>query len=118
MVLILAAGAVALAAIALSGRATRVREAQPAPALSVTERTAIARALGYPYPLRCLTIAVFADDADYATAKIDRGSSCARYRGEIYGSLHRVDGTWRLVLDEGRLYIPSGPRLSASKGAR
>lgn len=113
--LILAAVLIAGGAIALTGWTTGPSEAQGTPGLPASERAAIARALGHPYPLRCLTIAVFADDPDYATAQIDTSSSCARYRGHIYASLHRIHGTWRSVLDEGQLYIAGD---SGATGAR
>ena len=109
LAVVLAAGLVAVAAIALtgllSGRTTRPPGGHPAPQLTTSERVAIAEAVGYAYPLRCLTIAVFADDRDYATAELARGNGCARYHGYIYATLHRVDGAWRLVLDEGQLYL-------------
>jgi hypothetical protein len=70
-----------------------------------SERAAIASALGYPYPLRCLTIAVSAADPNYATAELNRTGACAQYRGYVYASLHRTRGTWQLLLDEGQLYI-------------
>ncbi|HTX32843.1 MAG TPA: hypothetical protein VMD09_15775 [Solirubrobacteraceae bacterium] len=107
------AGLLAIAAIALAvfltGGSTGAHRASVLP---LAERRAIAGALGYPYPLRCLTIAVSADDPDYATAEIDRRTGCGQYRGYIYASLHRVGGGWRLLLDEGQLYIGnllSGP---------
>src|SRR6201995_2736810 len=79
---VLGAGLIAIAAIALiglvSGLGTGTHRASE---VTSSERAAIARALGYPYPLRCLTIAVFADDPDYATAELDRTDACAQYRG-------------------------------------
>lgn len=75
--------------------------------VSSSERKAIAAALGYPYPLRCLTITISAASADYALANVNRTSRCARYRGYLNASLHRVDGAWRLVLDEGQLFVPN-----------
>jgi hypothetical protein len=71
------------------------------------ERAAIAGALGYPYPLRCLTITIAAGEPDYARADVDRTHGCGRYRGYTNASLHRVGGAWRLVLDEGQLFVPN-----------
>jgi hypothetical protein len=71
------------------------------------EKAAIAAAFGYPYPLRCLTVTVSTGDPDYARAFIDRTKGCGRYRGYINASFHRVAGVWRLVLDEGQLYVPN-----------
>ena len=70
-----------------------------------SERQAIAAALGYPYPLRCLTITISDSIADYARANVDHTNGCARFRGYLNASLHRVDGAWRLVLDEGQLFV-------------
>jgi hypothetical protein len=94
-------GAIA-SAVLLSGRSPGAHRASPLPR---SERAAIASGLGYPYPLRCLTIAVSAADPDYATAELDRTGACAQYRGYIYATLHRTRGTWQLLLDEGQLYI-------------
>jgi hypothetical protein len=71
------------------------------------EKAAIAAAFGYPYPLRCLTITISAGDPDYARAFIDRTRGCRQYHGYINASFHRVAGAWRLVLDEGQLYVPN-----------
>jgi hypothetical protein len=111
--IVLAAGLVAVVAFVLSGRPSQVHHAAEP---GYGERAAVARALGYPYPLRCLTIAVFADDPTYATAEIDQSNSCARYRGDIYASLHRIDGTWRLILDEGQLYVDESAVPTAGSG--
>ncbi len=73
----------------------------------VGERTAIAAALGYPYPPRCLTITISDSSPDYARVNVNRTSGCGRYRGYVNSSLHRVDGGWRLVLDEGQLFVPN-----------
>jgi hypothetical protein len=108
-------GAVALAVL-LSGRSPGAHRAST---LGRSERAAIARALGYPYPLRCLTIAVSAADPNYATAELDRTGACAQYHGYIYGTLHRTRGAWRLLLDEGQLYIADrllNGRLTAGPG--
>lgn len=71
------------------------------------ERAAIAAALGYPYPHRCLKITISADDPNYARANVERTSGCLRYDGYVNASLHRVRDTWRLVLDEGQLFVPN-----------
>ena len=105
-----AAGLVTAAAIIvalLGGRSAGPAEGHGAPELKPSERAAIATALGYPYPPGCLRIAVSDHDPDYATVHINRTLGCARYRGYINSSLHRTDGRWRLVLDEGQLFVPN-----------
>jgi hypothetical protein len=82
-------------------RPAATRRAQP----SQRERTAIASALGYPYPLRCLKITISDSNGAYARANVDRTSGCVRYHGYLNASLHRVDGAWRLLLDEGQLFV-------------
>jgi hypothetical protein len=118
---VVAAGFAAVAATILiallSGPTTGAAEGHRAQALIPSQRAAIAKALGYPYPLRCLTIAVFADDPDYATAEIDRTSGCAVNRGYVSATLHRIGRTWRLVLDEGQLYVPNGALGEPAAGA-
>lgn len=71
------------------------------------EKAAIAKAFGYPYPLRCLTITIAPGNPDYARADVYRTNGCGRYRGYIHASFHRVHHTWRLVLDEGQLFVPN-----------
>jgi hypothetical protein len=66
---------------------------------------AVAAAFGYPP--RCLTITISSASPDHATAHLDRGAGCANYHGYVNASLHRVDGVWRLVLDEGQLFVPN-----------
>jgi hypothetical protein len=90
-----------------TNRATRPAGTPRAPQIPYGERAAIAGALGYPYPLRCLTITISATNPDYARADVDRTNGCGRYRGYINASLRRADGTWRLVLDEGQLFVPN-----------
>jgi len=75
--------------------------------LSGAERAAIAAALGYPYPLRCLRITVAAGSPDYARVNVERPDGCGRYRGYLNATLHRIGGSWRLVLDEGQLFVPN-----------
>jgi hypothetical protein len=93
-----------------NSRAAGARRAR----LSDADRTAIAEALGYPYPLRCLTITIDDSSPAYARANVDRTSGCGRYHGYLNASLHRVDGAWRLVLDEGQLFVPNS--LAAPHG--
>lgn len=112
-----AVGSVALAAIGLIAWPGGGDGGRRVLALQPGERVAIANGLGYPYPLHCLTIAVFADNPSYANAEIDRTSGCAPYRGYINATLHRVDGRWRLVLDEGQLYVPNERGTSPSPGS-
>ena len=109
-VLPVALAAAALAAIIATGqqgsRANRPAGARRAQAPE-EERAAIAAAFGYPYPLRCLTITISAGNPDYARADVDRTNGCGRYHGYVNASFHRLDGTWRVVLDEGQLYVPN-----------
>jgi hypothetical protein len=95
-----------IGAAAQSSRTSRPDAARSAQ-VPAAERAAIAAALGYPYPLRCLTITTSAGDPDYARANVDRTSGCGPYHGYLNASLHRVDGAWRLVLDEGQLFVPN-----------
>ena len=85
------------------------------------EKAAIAAAFGYPYPLRCLTVTVSASDPDFARAFVDRTKGCGGYHGYISASFHRIDGAWRLMLDEGQLYVPNSlltPLPARHDGAR
>jgi hypothetical protein len=70
-------------------------------------------ATAYGYPSRCLTISFSPGDPEYARAQVDRTAVCARYRGYVNASFHRIDGSWRLELDEGQLFVPN-----AALGAR
>jgi hypothetical protein len=81
------------------------------------QRAKIAAALGYPYPLRCLSIAISTGAPDYARADIDRTNGCGRYHGYINASLHRVNGSWRLTLDEGQLFVPNSLLRPCPQGA-
>lgn len=64
-------------------------------------------AAAFGYPLRCLTITISNSDPAYARAQVDRTRTCAGYRGYVNASFHLIDGTWRLVLDEGQLFVPN-----------
>ena len=64
-------------------------------------------AAAYGYPPRCLSVTLSASNPAYAHAHIDQRGRCARYRGYINASFHRIDGAWRLVLDEGQLFVPN-----------
>jgi hypothetical protein len=64
-------------------------------------------AAAYGYPLRCLTVTISASYPAYAAAHVDRGRGCARYHGYVNASFHRIDGSWRLLLDEGQLFVPN-----------
>lgn len=77
---------------------------------------AVAAAFGYPQ--RCLSIAISAAEPDYASAHVDRGGGCGNYRGYINASFHRVDGVWRLILDEGQLFVPNRLLTPAPAGFR
>jgi hypothetical protein len=54
---------------------------------------------------------------DYARVTVDHTSGCGRYHGYINASFHRVDGMWRLVLDEGQLFVANG-LLTACRAGR
>jgi len=82
---------------------------------AIAARAAIAGAIGYPYPRRCLTITISPGIPDFARASVDRTAGCGRYRGYLNASFHLVDGGWRLVLDEGQLFVPN--RLLTPCGA-
>jgi hypothetical protein len=116
-----AVAAVVLAALGVAvalpgGPRRRPAEARP-PLVPAAERTAIAAALGYPYPLRCLTITTYGGSPAYARANVDRTNGCGRYHGYVNASLHRVDGTWRLVLDEGQLFVPNSRLAPEASGS-
>jgi hypothetical protein len=64
-----------------------------------------------------LSVAISAADPDYASADVDRREGCANYHGYVNASFHRVDGVWRLILDEGQLFVPNGLLRSAGAGA-
>jgi hypothetical protein len=66
---------------------------------------AVAAAFGYP--LRCLTVTIYPSDPSYARAHVDPSRGCERYGGYVNASFHLVRGTWRLVLDEGQLFVPN-----------
>lgn len=76
---------------------------------------AVAAAFGYPH--RCLSITISPADRDYATAHVDHQGQCARYHGYVNASFHRVDGVWRLVLDEGQLFVPNSLLAPGHAGA-
>ena len=103
VMLVLAAAGTIIATVPLGSSAPR----SAAPQLPRGERAAIAGALGYPYPVRCLKITISASDPDFARADVDRANGCGGYRGYTNASLHRVGGAWRLVLDEGQLFVPN-----------
>jgi hypothetical protein len=107
--------AMALAAVALlllGGHTHAVIRpaARPRPSTA-----AVAAAFGYPQ--RCLRITISAADPDYASAHVDRTGACASYRGYINASFHRVDGVWRLLLDEGQLFVPNSLLAPAQDGS-
>ncbi len=111
-------GAAALAAItegalpaartsAPSGaRARQARDAAPAPRPAPDAGPA-GIAAAYGPPVRCLSITIAANNPTYARAHVDRRSACARYHGYVNASFHWIGGAWRLVLDEGQLFVPN-----------
>jgi hypothetical protein len=102
-VVALAAATLAAAALLHSSRTNAVTRTATAKQRAATRTVAAA----FGYPQRCLSIAISAADPDYASAHIDRRGGCANYRGYVNASFHRVDGVWRLVLDEGQLFVPN-----------
>jgi hypothetical protein len=104
--LALALALVALGAIIATGpqgdRSSRPRGARLA---TDREKAAIAASFGYPYPLRCLTITISASDPDYARADVDRIPVCGGYHGYLNASFQRVGDRWRLIEDEGQLFV-------------
>lgn len=87
-----------------TGRRRAAREASAA-YRQAAGPAAIAAAFGYPQ--RCLAITISATNPDYANAHLEREHGCGNYHGYVNASLHRVDGVWRLVLDEGQLFVPN-----------
>jgi hypothetical protein len=86
----------------------------PAGAAQRADTAAVAAAFGYPQ--RCLSIAVSAADPDYASAHVDRTGRCTTYHGYVNASFHRADGVWRLILDEGQLFVPNSLLTPARAG--
>lgn len=95
----------------------QVQSVQRAARAAIAAGGAIAGAFGYPYPRRCLTITISASSPDFARARVDRSGGCEHYRGYVNASFHFVDGGWRLVLDEGQLFVPNS-RLTPCDAGR
>jgi hypothetical protein len=103
-----------LVAVLLTGGGTGA--ATPPDALPQPAGAAVAAAFGYPE--RCLRIAVSAADPDFAIVHVERDRACGNYRGYVNASFHRVDGTWRLIFDEGQLFVPNSLLTSRRTGRR
>lgn len=99
-----ALGLVLIAGIALFVLTDSRPATKAATSVTAKERAAVAAAFGYPYPLRCLNIAIY---GAFARAHVDRTGTCAQYRGYLNATFHLIDGRWRLVLDEGQLFVPN-----------
>jgi hypothetical protein len=100
----------ALIALAVLGAVTvtelQSRRTSPgAQARRARARAAIAAAFGYPYPIQCLTITIPASNPGYARADVKRTHECRRYHGYLNASFQLVGGRWRLVRDEGQLFV-------------
>jgi hypothetical protein len=108
-----AAAAVATAALLDISRSNPIM--RPSGATRQAAARGVAAAFGYPE--RCLNIAISAADPDYASAHVDRKDGCANYRGYVNASFHRVDGVWRLMLDEGQLFVPNSLLTPAGAGS-
>ena len=80
------------------------------PVTSPAEAKAVAAAFGYPYPIGCLRITTF---GDFARAHVVRTGECARYRGYLNATFHFIGRHWRLVLDEGQLFVPNEQLVAA-----
>jgi hypothetical protein len=83
---------------ALHGTRTGVRGSARADQAHGAGAAGVAAAYGYPF--RCLRI-ISASNPAYGRAEVDRRGECARYHGYVNASFDRIDGDWRLVLDEG-----------------
>jgi hypothetical protein len=94
-----------IAAITLQHGPTGARRGRGHAPPQSSPTAAVAVAFGYPH--RCLTIAISPADPDYASAHVADAPGCERYRGYVNASFHRVGGVWRLVLDEGQLFVPN-----------
>ncbi len=103
--------AVVPAAVLLAGSRGSVRA--PAPEAAVESPGIAARAprvqlaqvaAAFGYPARCLTITTA---GQFARAHVNRAGGCGRYRGYVNASFHLVGGHWRLILDEGQLFVPN-----------
>jgi hypothetical protein len=70
-------------------------------------------AAAYGVPVRCLGVTISSHEPDYAQAHVDRTGGCARYHGYVNASFHRIDGSWRLTLDEGQLFVPNDELATA-----
>jgi hypothetical protein len=94
----LALAGIAMVAVVLSGgRAERATATARVSATPGAERpTAVEEA--YRYPLGCLGRAIA--ETRYVAARSDRESPCWRYGVYITAIFHRVDGVWRLALEE------------------
>ena len=56
-------------------------------------------AAAYGYPLRCVSVTIAQTNHAYARADFDHRSPCGRYDGYATAVFHRVDGSWRPVID-------------------
>jgi len=85
---------------------------------AVPQRADAALAAAFGYPERCLRIAVSAANPDFASVHVQRTGACGNYRGYVNASFHRVDGAWRLIFDEGQLFVPNGLLAPLHVGSR
>jgi len=112
-VVVAVASAALVAAALLHGSRTNIVVGSA----SANERAATrAVAAAFGYPPRCVSIAIPAADPNYASAHVERRGGCANYHGYVNASFHRVDGVWRLILDEGQLFVPNGLLKPAGAG--
>ena len=81
-----------------------------------TGRSYATIATAYPYPSRGLLIKISAADPSYARADVTRRSGCGRYCVYDGVILHRVSGSWRIVLKTANYSCPVAslpPRVQA-----
>ena len=117
VVLPVALALVALGAIVATGLGGGpTRRAGAARGVAAEEKAAIAAAFGDRYPTHCLTITISASTPAFARARVNRTPACARYHGYLNASFQRAGRTWRLVRDEGQLFVPNS--LLTPVGAR
>lgn len=106
----LAAGIGALLIGTLAREHDRAAPAEPAAA---REGGPAGVAAAYGFPLRCLSVTIAPSNHAYARADFNRASLCGRYDGDVTAVFHRVDRTWRPVLDTTSYSCPVASLSSA-----
>lgn len=75
------------------------RDGGPAAPAAAREGGPAGVAAAYGFPLRCLSVTIAPANHAYARADFNRASLCGRYDGDVTAVFHRVERTWRPVLD-------------------